>query len=132
MARGGVSFRDPDVKSFTFKLATGITANDEGKAVAVADEQTAGLGNDGDMLLGKLSKVEGDGYGTVDIAGILYLSYATTAVPTVGSAVVVDGTGNIKNDPGHAAPASGKTAVSKGRGLVIDVDTTNKLAAVIL
>jgi hypothetical protein len=132
MARGGVSFRDPDVKSFTFKLATGITANDEGKAVAVADEQTAGLGNNGDMLLGKLSKVEGDGYGTVDIAGILYLSYAAAAVPTVGSAVVVDGAGNIKNDPGHAAPASGQTAVSKGRGLVIDVDTTNKLAAVIL
>ena len=135
MARGGVDFKDALVKTFTFKLDTGIVAADIGKAVAVTDKQEAGLGTTGDRLLGKLSQVEGDGYGSVDISGNLYLPYASGTVPTVGSAVVVDGAGNVKNDPGQAINESGSatvTVVSKGRGIVLDVDTVNLIAVVAL
>jgi len=135
MARGGVDFKDALVKVFTFKLATGTVVADIGKAVAVTDEQEAGLGTTGDRLLGKLIQVEGDGYGSVEISGNLYVPYASGTVPTVGSAVVVDGTGNVKNDPGTAIDQAGTgsvTVVSKGRGIVIDVDTTNLIAVVAL
>jgi len=131
MARGGVDFKDALVKTFTFKLATGTVVADVDKAVAATAAQTAGLGSDGDRLLGKLSQFEADMYGSVDIAGVLYLPYASGTVPTVGSAVVVDGAGNIKNDPGTAETGSA-TVVSKGRGIVLDVDTTNLIAVVAL
>lgn len=119
MARGGVDFRDALTKVFTFKLADGITAKDEGKAVAIVDPQTAGLGSDGAALLGKLIKVEDDGFGSVEISGCLYVPYDNTA-PSIGSSVVVDGAGGVK------------TSISGGRGLVIDVDVARKLAVVVL
>lgn len=135
MARGGVDFKDALAKVFTFKLAIGTVVADEGKAVAVTDKQTAGLGTTGDRLLGKLIKVEGDGYGSVEVSGVLYVPYLTGTVPTVGSAVVVDGAGNVKNDPGQTVNEGGAATVivvSKGRGIVIDVDTINLIAVVAL
>lgn len=135
MARGGVSFKGIDVEQASFKLASGITSADEGKAVAMTAAQTVGLGSAGDSFVGKLIQVEGDGIGTVEFDGFIYVPYASGVVPTIGSKVVVDGSGNVKNDPGQAVDEAGTatvTVVSKGRGIVVDLDTTNLIAVVLL
>jgi hypothetical protein len=120
--RGGVSFKGVGVKTATVKLAAGITAADEGKAVTWTAAQTVGLGADGNPLAGKLIKVEGDGYGTIEYAGFIQVPYivATTPNTTVNSDVVVDGLGNVKD---AATPGA-------GRGLVADLDATNSKAIV--
>jgi len=136
--RGGLSFKGVGVKTATFKLAVGITAADEGKAVTLAAADTAGLGAANDVFLGKLVKVEGDGYGTVEYSGFLQVPYnpaATPVPPTVGKFVVVDGAGGVKNAPEQAVNEGGAATysiVEKGRGLVVSLDTVNNIATVLV
>lgn len=122
--RGGVSFKGLGVKTATVKLAAGIVVADEGKAVTFTAAQTVGLGANGNPFAGKLIKVEGDGYGTIEYAGFIEVPYVVAATPntTVNSDVVVDGAGNVKN----AASAG------SGRGVVADLDATISKATVLL
>lgn len=120
-----MSFVGVNEDTATYKLATGITSADEGKAVALTDDSTVGLGSDGDALEGKLLKVESDGYGTVQIGGFLVLPYKTGVVPTLKGKVVVDGAGNVKDYATDTA-----TNAALGSGKVVSLDTTNKKATV--
>lgn len=122
--RGGVSFRGIGIKTATVKLANGIVVADEGKAVTFVAAQTVGLGSDGDPFVGKLIKVEGDGYGTIEYAGFIEVPYVVASTPntTIGSDVVVDGSGNVKD---ASTPGS-------GRGAVADLDATNEIATVLI
>lgn len=120
--RGGVSFKGVGVKTATVKLAAGIVVADEGKAVTFTAAQTVGLGADGKAFAGKLVKVEGDGLGTIEYGGFMDVPYLVAATPTVDSDVTVDGAGNVKN----AATAG------SGRGVVVDLDTTNHIATILV
>lgn len=136
--RGGVSFRGVGVKTATVKLAAGIVVADEGKAVTFTANDTVGLGAANGIFAGKLIKVEGDGYGTIEYGGFIevpYLGGATPVPPTVGKQVVVDGAGNVKNAPEQAIVEAGSgsyTIVEKGRGLVVSVNTTTEKATILV
>jgi hypothetical protein len=120
-----ISYEGLNGLTLPYKLANGTTTADEGKAVALTADSTVGVGTDGAALEGKLLKVEGDGVGTVQVGGVLNLPYKSGTVPTVGSKVVVDGAGNVKD---YASDTIAHAML--GRGEVISVDTTNLRAKV--
>lgn len=133
--RGGVSFKGIGVQTATVKLKTGIVAADEGKAVTLTADSEVGIGTTGDVLVGKLIKVEGDGFGTIECKGFLQVPYKTGVVPTVGAEVVVDGEGHVKDVAALAINEGGAANLSythKGRGTVIALDTTNLIATVLI
>lgn len=130
MPRGGVDFEGIGQKNVTVELHADITSDHIGMAVAWTDDGEVGLGTDGDPLAGKLIQVEGDGYGTLAYEGFLQLPCANGAEPTLNCKVVVDGAGNVKDDPGQAVNEAGAaqlTIISKGRGIVASVDADNDL-----
>lgn len=98
MARGGISFDGIGAHYTTFKLKTAdtIVEADEGKAVTVTANDEAGYGSSGDVLLGIIGKVEGDGYGTIQDDGYVSVEYASCAeLPQLNKPVVVNGAGLV-------------------------------------
>jgi len=98
LARGGISFDGIGAHYTTYALATAdtIVEANEGKAVTITDNGEAGYGDAGDVLLGAISKVDGDGYGSIQDAGYMELEYAScTALPALGAPVVVNGAGLV-------------------------------------
>ncbi len=133
MPRGGIDFEGIGQKNVSVLLEATIVVDDIGKAVTWTDNGEVGLGNDGDPLAGKLIQFEDDGYGTLAYAGFLELPCLNGAEPTLNNKVVVDGAGNVKDDPGQAIDEGGAAQVvviSKGRGLVASVDADNDTCVV--
>jgi hypothetical protein len=126
MSRGGVDFTDIHAEYTTYKLNTAdaIVEADEGKAVTNTGNGEAGYGTLGDPLLGVLSRVEADGYGSVQDEGYVTVTYASAAIPpAVGKPVVVNGAGLV----------SQATAAIVGRSnCIVSVDTTNSQVVVLL
>lgn len=81
--------QDVDV---TLKIANGTQ---EGDAVTLTADGTAGRGTDGDPLYGKVLKIENDGYGTVRRRTTLDLTYTGTFARGLKT-LQVDGAGKVK------------------------------------
>ncbi len=126
MARGGISFEGIGAHYTTYKLkaADNITESDEGKAMTVTANDEAGYGSSGDVFLGIVAKVEGDGYGSIQDAGYVEVGYVSAVYPPqLQAAVVVNGAGLV----------SQSGAAVNGRGnSIVSVDTTNHKVIVLL
>lgn len=93
-----------------------------GLAVNLSAAQTVQLAGSGEMVLGKLIKVEADNIATVQIAGGMTLPGGTAATLTVGGQIMGDllvaAKGYIQIVTTDAAGAV------VGRGVIIDASTT--------
>jgi len=87
-----------------------LVAADVGKAVGLSGNNETDLGSDAGLLLGRLEHVQ-DGLATVQLKGVVRVAYVSP-VPTVGDAVVLNGSGAVKQ-AGTGEP---------GRGVVLAVD----------
>lgn len=88
--------------SLTFNLATGITAEDTGKAVSFgAAANTVKLAADGDTIIGRLAtvedrKVEGSLVGAVELKFANLLPIKAGQAVTPGDTVIGAGGGEVK------------------------------------
>jgi len=126
LARGGILFDGIGAHYTTYKLkaADTIVVADEGKAVTVTGNGEAGYGSSGNVFLGVIARVEGDGYGSIQDAGYVEVGYVSAAYPPqLQAAVVVNGAGLV----------SQAGAAVNGRGnSIVSVDTTNQKVIVLL
>lgn len=98
MTRGGIAFDGIGAHYTTYKLKTSDTfvEADEGKAVTATANEEAGYGSSGDVFLGIVERVEGDGYGSIQDAGYVTVEYASCAyLPQLQKPVVVNGAGLV-------------------------------------
>ena len=98
MTRGGVLFDGIGAHYTTFKLkvADTIVEADQGKAVTPTATDEVGYGSSGDIFLGILERVEGDGYGSIQDDGYCTAEYASCSyLPQVGKPVIVNGAGLV-------------------------------------
>lgn len=123
----GISNAGLNEVNATFR--TTLTQNDVGKAVAFTDNDTVGLGVDGDEIAGKLIRVEKDGVCLVQVTGYMTLSHS--AAPTLGGKIIVDGAGKIKPAPG-VDPNAAAIQTVKGRGLVTSIDAASLTTGLVL
>ena len=129
--RGGLDFygigysgtayeADDDVKAVV--AASGASAVIS-KAVTITGNQKAGLGNDGDVLLGAINQYEDDGYMTVQDKGYFEFAGVSGSIPTVGTNVVavVNGAGAVKASTGAA-----------GKSIIVGADATANVNTVLV
>lgn len=90
--------------------------NAKGKAVAITDNNTVGFGSDGDPLFGVLTKVEYDGYASVQVKGFFCGLVGTASATAINKYAAVDGAGGIKS--------AGTGVVSNG--YITAFDSTSK------
>jgi hypothetical protein len=101
-----------------------------GLAVTLSADDTIALADDGDMVLGKLLKVESDGIATVQVGGGMTLPAGSGASVTVGKRIVGDqGAASARGYIQELADATGGSAAEiiaavKARGVIINNDTT--------
>ncbi len=108
--------------------------DDIGKAVTIVGNYEIGLGNSGDILLGKLIDLSltdadnGKRLATVQVGGIVTLPAAAT-IPAIGNRVVVNGAGAVRQAPALTGndPAGGNVA----RGTVIKVEGTSDVTLIL-
>jgi len=128
LSRNDVSFSEIGLKDNveTYKL-TGIEASmvpsgdpnnnttfKPGVALVATANEQAGLGSDGDRLLGGLATIEADEeIGGVQTGKYVKFAYSGSA-PAIDDSVVVDGDGNVKT-----------TGSSSNGTVVVSVDSTN-------
>jgi len=117
--RGGLDFEGIGYRASTYKANAALVSavasaraweNDGrsaavGKAVTITGDGEAGLGSDGDPLLGKINQYEFDGYMTVQDAGYTEFDGVSGNLPDVGDYLVVDGSGAVKASTGATGPA---------------------------
>ena len=101
------------------------TTTQAGNSVSMDSDSTVKVGAAGDMLVGKLVSSEADSTCVVQDAGYMQFPYtAGGTAPTLGRGVVCDGSGGVR----IADAGSGYLE----RGCVVQLDTTNHLATVLL
>ncbi len=115
----------------TFKHDTSIVfdstleggAAQVGKAVQLTDAAKVGLTVDGSDVVGKLIKVEGDGFCTVQVEGYCTLPGGNGATLTVGKKLV--GAVNAESAGGYIREVNTATAAELGlcTGKIIDAST---------
>lgn len=98
-------------------------------AMSAAHQVSCAVGMLGKYLIGKLKVVEQDGSVAVQYQGFAKMPYLATAptnyaIPVVGQSVVLDNAGGVC--------AGGTTAVPFYRNVVVDLDTTNHFAMVLI
>jgi hypothetical protein len=97
------------------------TSTQEGQSVSMDSADTVKVGADGDRLVGKLIRSEGDGMCSVQTQGVAPLPYTAGAdAPVVGRGVVCDGSGGVS--------IAAEGSEFNERGLVLRLDSTNLLA----
>lgn len=94
------------------------------KAVTMSADDTVALAADGDRIIGKLIKVEGDNKCSVRVHGFVTLPGGNGATLTRGLAVV--GALNASSEKGYVRVAASGTAAElvKCRGMIISNGTT--------
>lgn len=102
--------------------------------VALTAAQTAGYPGTGtvDRPLGLITSLDSDGYVAVQMSGVIVAPYDDGThhnTVTVGNPVNVDEFGLLKD---AAVLANGAAAKTVGCGICIDLDSTNKLATVVM
>lgn len=102
-----------------------------GKAVTMSAAKTVKLAADGDAVIGKLIKVEGDNKAAVQCGGVVLLPGGNSASLTLGKKIVgaLDGSSN----PGFIREVNTATAaeLGKGRGAILDAGTTTAVAVLL-
>lgn len=93
-----------------------------GYAVTLSTDSTVALAGDGEVVLGKLVKVESDNKAVVQTCGYMTLPGGTSATLTVGLKIVGDLGGQSTTDKGYIQAVSTQDTVS--RGIIINNDTT--------
>jgi len=94
-----------------------------GLAVSLESDETVTLAGDGENVLGKLIKVESDGFCVVQTEGYMTLPGGTGASLTAGSKIVGD---LLSSAEGYIRVVATGTAAELGvaRGIIIDATTT--------
>ena len=111
-----VSFNGFNEKAVTFLCGDGVEA---GGTVVVSDNGTVSAAEEGDILCGVVSAVDGD-CASVQLTGYVRLPYSSTAPEAGYNTLSCDGNGGVCVDE------DGKSY------LVIDVDTTDTTVGFIL
>lgn len=95
-------------------------------AVTLSADSTVALVGDGELVLGKLIKVESDGKAVVQTCGYMTLPAGTGATLTLGEKIVGDLGGGGGTDKGYIRAVATGTAAELGhaRGAIINNDTT--------
>lgn len=105
MARGGLSFDGIGAQQVTMLAGTALKAlvvtdgkdSVVGLPVVVSGNGEVDLGADKDAVFGFVDVYENDGYVSVQFRGFRELITTTAAAATVGTGVVTDGKGKVKN-----------------------------------
>ena len=94
-----------------------------GLAVSLESDEVVTLAGDGENVLGKLIKVESDGFCVVQTEGYMTLPAGTSATLTAGSKIVGD---LLVSAEGYIRVVATGTAAELGvaRGIIIDATTT--------
>jgi hypothetical protein len=94
-----------------------------GLAVSLESDETVTLAGDGENVLGKLIKVESDGFCVVQTEGYMTLPAGTGASLTAGSKIVGD---LLVSAEGYIRVVATGTAAELGvaRGIIVDATTT--------
>jgi len=94
-----------------------------GLAVSLESDEVVTLAGDGENVLGKLIKVESDGFCVVQTEGYMTLPGGTGASLTAGSKIVGD---LLSSAEGYIRVVATGTAAELGvaRGIIIDATTT--------
>lgn len=131
--RKAVKFEGIDPKYATFAIDNSTitysaTADDGsaqvGLAVALSAANTVKLTEDAEAVIGKLIKVEADGYATVQIAGYMTLPGGDSASLTRGKKIVGDlGAASAKGYIREVATAQA-AELGVARGFIQDAGTT--------
>jgi hypothetical protein len=113
-----------DASTITYDVTKANGSAQVGLAVTFSADDAIKLTEDGEFVLGKLLKVEADGYATVQVAGHMELPGGDGASLTLGKAIVGDlGADNAK---GYIREVATGTAAELGRqrGWIRNNDTT--------
>jgi len=117
----------------TFKVASGTTP-EVGMAVAFTGNGEVGKATEGTAVGGVIKHVNGDGLVTVQVKGFVEnvaITSTSAKQPSVGDVVAVDGAGGLVKLASLTVADTKATVVGFG-ARVVSVDTTNKLATIIL
>ncbi len=134
--RARVSFTGIDYHGTTYKYGSTITfdatkaggaaATMIGKAVSLTTDDTVDLCQDGDHIIGKLQKVEDDGFCSVQDDGVVELPAGASATVTVGAPIVGALGGSSARGYVRAAAASAAEA-RDAVGTILNNDVTTAL-----
>jgi hypothetical protein len=131
--RNIVDFTDIDVVNVTYPIDNSTIIYDAtkangsaqvGLAVTFSADRTVALTADGNRVVGKLIKVEGDNKAVVQVEGYVQLPGGASASLTVGKAIV--GALGASSAKGYIREVATATAAELGvcRGEIVDNDTT--------
>lgn len=115
-----------DNSTITFSSTATSGSSQVGLAVTFSADDTVALTADGDAVVGKLVKVEGDNKCTVQVEGGMTLPGGASATLTRGSAIV--GALGASSAKGYIRSAASGTAAElvKARGMIFNnADTAN-------
>lgn len=130
--RGGVSFEGINAVYETFKIDNSTITHDATKergsaevdlAVTLSADDTVALAGDGEVVIGRLERVESDDRCSVQTHGITKLPGGTSATLTVGTKIMGDLLVSAKGYIQTVGTGS-VAAESAGRGRIINNDTT--------
>ena len=95
-----------------------------GLAVSIESDNVVTLAGDGENVLGKLLKVESDGFCVVQTDGYMTLPGGNSATLTAGENIV--GALNASSAEGYIRAVATATAaeLGHGRGMIVDASTT--------
>jgi hypothetical protein len=108
-----------DNSTITYSETVANGSSQVGLAVTLSADETVALAGDGELVLGKLIKVESDNKAVVQTKGYCTLPGGTSATLTVGLKIVGD---LLVSAAGYIQAVSTQDTVS--RGIIINNDTT--------
>jgi hypothetical protein len=108
-----------DNSTITYSETAANGSASVGLAVTLSTDETVALAADGELVLGKLIKVESDNKAVVQTKGYCTLPGGTSATLTVGLKIVGD---LLVSAAGYIQAVSTQDTVS--RGIIINNDTT--------
>lgn len=112
-----------DGSTVTFDATKANGSAQAGLAVTLSAANTVGLVGDGEFVLGKLLRVEADGFAAVQVKGFCTLPGGTSATLTLGARIVGD---LLSSAEGYIQAAASGTAAHHvvSRGFIQDATDT--------
>lgn len=105
-----------------------------GLAVTMSADGTVALAVDGDLVVGKLIRVQSDNFATVQVAGAMTLPGGNAATLTFGTRIVgalgaASAKGFIRTVTAAATPTAAEVNNAiKGRGIILDASVSTAVA----
>lgn len=118
-----VTFKIDD-STITYSASSANGSAQVGLAVTLSADGTVKLTEDGELVVGKLLKVEADDKASVQVGGYMTLPGGASATLTLGEMIV--GALGAEDAKGYIRVVATATAAELGhcRGMIIDNDTT--------